>query len=352
MNQIETKEISFYINSNVGNMSNRHSKVNSSKPQSSLHRSSTKFLPQISSVSQTRQRNLYSPVTLSKEEFIQKYLNKKRKTTMIISKYLDEDLRKRLEKLKYTFKSKEKLTNASQLNESKNWDEYQNHESHVYAHEPTSMLIDTSLCTSNESLINYTLKQFKRRNNDITKSKNLSFKTTEENLEKQRDQSKTIRFGSTLSRDGQFALLKSLEDQIIQEIRSVYPHLDDNQIPRISTPNYLKMISTNTFDKSDYDEEDYDYQYEQKLMVTQSIESAMDILDHLRHKKKLNQQEQDDLLGDISQIDLDLDEEYLKMRKRKVRQTSFQTGRNSAVTDPFLKYSAWCNEWIQQLENI
>ena len=43
------------------------------------------------------------------------------------------------------------------------------------------MLIDTSLCTSNESLINYTLKQFKRRNNDITKSKNLSFKTTEEN---------------------------------------------------------------------------------------------------------------------------------------------------------------------------
>jgi 3-hydroxy-3-methylglutaryl CoA synthase len=82
MNQIETKEISFYLKNGESNLSSNYFIYHSSKPLMPK-KSAKKILPQIGS-----QQIWQKKKELSKEEFLKNYLIKKRKKTMIISKYL------------------------------------------------------------------------------------------------------------------------------------------------------------------------------------------------------------------------------------------------------------------------
>lgn len=320
---------------------------------------------------------------LSKDEFIQKYLIKKRKKTMIISKYLDEDLRKRLESLKYkSFKPTQIETiehdASNDQNEDYYYDDYYDSNDNNNYIEPSSITINTSISSFSDSL-NHFPSSKKTRNNysnvDMNKSKTLSFKTSRDKQDilntNQKEIPRDVRFGSTLSRDGQFALLKSLEDEIIQEIHAVYPELSCNQIPRISTANYKKMMhhsrNRNLLNERRVNENLNELtELEKKRIVTKSIESAMEILDLLRMKKKLLEQnsvniEENELFSSALKQDPDLDREYVELRNFKIKQASFVTSfhattmtntLSNALSDPFKKYSEWCSEWSSQLDSI
>jgi hypothetical protein len=84
MNRIETKEISFYLKNGESNLSSNYFIYHSSKTLQTPKKSAKKILPQIGSQQQLWQKKK----ELSKEEFLKNYLIKKRKKTMIISKYL------------------------------------------------------------------------------------------------------------------------------------------------------------------------------------------------------------------------------------------------------------------------
>jgi hypothetical protein len=275
----------------------------------------------------------------SKDEFIQKYLNKKRRTTMVISQYLDEDLRKRLEKLKYKSKQTEEKAILA---------ENECHAHHFNYNEEATDL--QSLGSSSESLTSGDSDLKQRKKKSIEKLKTLSFKSKFLDMDDE-FKPKTIRFGSTLSRDAQFALLKSLEDQIIQEISFVYPNIRLDDLPRTSTADFQKILKRKLYNTS---KNEVTSSIDSQLYMTRTIEEAMQILDTLRHKKRLIQKaqsllEQDNQLEDLD-LDIDLDKEYIMYRQDRKKQ-SYENALKKPFIDPVVKFEQWCFEWISQLED-
>jgi len=193
-------------------------------------------------------------------------------------------------------------------------------------------LINESINSSSTNSItsSHFNNNFRRRIFDYNKSKGLTFKSACENIDEDL-QSKSIRFGSTLSKDGQFALLKSLEDQILQEIQLIYPDYDYNDIPRLSTASY-KQITNDEYNPKLTEEEIMEY----KQNITKCIESAMEILDDLQLKKRMIQRSKTDF--DISfKIDNDitvedLDSEYLSIRQSRMRDVTYGSLSSKTTT--------------------
>lgn len=278
----------------------------------------------------------------SKDEFIEKYLNKKRRTTMVISKYLDEDMRQRLEKLKYKSKRNEKNENT----EKNSFVENKRSSQHTDQLNYTEL---RSLDSSSESLASSGASGFKQhKKKNLDKSKTLSFKSNFFGADDE-FKPKTIRFGSTLSKDAQFALLKSLEDQILQEIIFVYPDIRQDELPRTSTADFQKILKKKIYNIST---NEVAATIDSQLYMTRTIEEAMHILDTLRHKKRLVQKAQSLLEQEnqLEDIDLDLDKEYIEYRQGKKKQ-SYENALKKPFIDPVVKFEQWYFEWNSQLED-
>ena len=215
------------------------------------------------------------------------------------------------------------------------------------------MLVNESMNSpSTNSIISSNFNHnFRRRINEY-KNKGLILKSACENIDEHL-KSKSIRFGSTLSKDGQYALLKSLEDQILQEIQYIYPDYNFNNIPRLSTASYKQIISTE-FNQKLSEEEIMEY----KQNITRFIELALEILDDLHMKKKIIQRSKTDF-EDSFKIDNDitvedLDSEYLQIRQSRMKDATYGSlsSKTTSTIDPVSRYSEWCNQWIIQLDSI
>lgn len=202
------------------------------------------------------------------------------------------------------------------------------------------------------------------------------------------------RFGSLLSKDGQYALLKTYEDLIVNELQTLYPELKDH-IQRTHTARFKETrsrhSSTSTtasnatstssvsasgelFDSNrslntnshndiytmplntchnpnnssvgrhrnsdsliasssffDFNEINYQLELEKKLKITRQLENAMEIIDNLR------------LMRDFKRKG-SLDENQL---------TSFSSNAGGTFSEEFDaldKYNKWRNVWMEIIE--
>jgi hypothetical protein len=230
----------------------------------------------------------------AKSRWLKNY-DKTRRRSMIVSKFLDGDTKLRIEQMK-TFGNRRMSIQGDQKAKDPNSDE------------------------QNEADTNDAHK--------FSKSENSVYPALK---------AKNPRFGATLSKDAQFAIMKSLEDTIVREIEKNYPDMK-NRVPRTTTAQYIrrKLLDNNATESSlDFsaasqstNENQFfttslnNFKYEsdlfsehinqdpsnssntpspsrittqteqlnsdlaKKLVVTQQIESAMEILDNLRVNKK------------------------------------------------------------------
>ena len=312
----------------------------------------------------TNRRSLKDSTNLLNEELMVKTYLKTKKKTMIISKYLDDDTRKRFEELKYS-KTKPVFEDPCQTEDNFLNDSFFNKQP---SNDP-GILNDKSSGEFNDNHL-----------------VNTSFMQPCSSLLKR---GKEIRFGSTLSKDAQFALIKTLEDTIVQEMSVVYPEFK-SQIPRTSTALFLKrklkspfynsasnsiftdsLISHNSSESNlsygnkdkilkEYysnqsSKEDFSYQLptiktiqineindiEKKIITTNQIQSAMEILDTLRSKpKKVNK---------IERIKFSSPKISAKPKALAPMINETQSNINAETLN---KYSEWNNYWKSQLENI
>ncbi|CAF1069045.1 unnamed protein product [Brachionus calyciflorus] len=275
-----------------------------------------------------------------KENYLKAYRTRKR--SIIVSKYLDEDMQQKFEQVKYS------------LNPSRRQSIFENTSS-------------TSINPETENL------------NEILKKNSCLEETSSFNLK-----NKSPRFGSTLSKDGQYALMKSLEDTIVYEIESKYPEFKGS-IPRTSTALYRKSLTassefnsniTKSSQESKYDDLYYskseffetepkesitESELNRRLLVTQHIDNAMDILDKIRinsqkiqakqkilNSKKVNYLDvmpNGRVVGVVknksaSSLNLDTTSEKIKEDLEKLK------------FEPIIKYSEWKNTWVKELENV
>ena len=188
------------------------------------------------------------------------------------------------------------------------------------------------------------------------------------------------RFGSFLSKDGQYALLKSYEDIIVSELQSLYPELK-NHLQRTKTTNnfnenmfrrssnssdssdsvsfkssnnssrrtsnqstsseqgitsalnlydpnklrYSLTTSTSFFDLNDFNSANSDAEYEKKVKISQKLENAMELIDNLKlireSKEKTNSKKNSKLIS-----------------------------LNETAADSVLKYNEWRNEWTELID--
>lgn len=267
-----------------------------------------------------------------REYFLKEYRH--RKKSIIVSKYLDDEIKHRFEQLKYSSNPSRRpsvfeVPSSNDLHDS----------------EPDS---DMHKKSCNES--------------------QLSLQT-----------SKSPRFGSTLSRDGQYAIMKSLEDTIINEIESMYPECK-GRISRTSTAQFRKSLSQSSsylappsskdfaidnklsdnlyyskselFSESDSRETLPDIEIQKKMQVSQHIENAMEILDKLRLKnknieksiqpKKVNYLD-NVLVSSTSKRNL----VPIKNNVSDINLDNFDKGN----FEPITQFSQWKNNWIKELQN-
>lgn len=264
------------------------------------------FLPKIQSNHAQQTNHLYQPneklkfeeLDLDKMErkevFLQAYYKARRK--MIVSEQLDEAVKKRLGILKYDAYEKRELIypKKPKMKKEMSWfnDYYYKYRSLNEADEEDDEL----------------MSQFKVDWSQLSQKFN--------NNRKNGEQQQQPRFGSTLSKDAQFALMKSLEDTIAHEIVNVSPELA-NKIQRTKTAQYVRKYShnnnssssnrsdfssstTNSTIKSEFSSDITnnasslefvnnnvnEFEMVKKLAVSEQINSAMDLLDNIRRVKK------------------------------------------------------------------
>jgi hypothetical protein len=362
---------------------------------------------------------------VNKEVFLKAYYKARRK--MIVSKHLDEDFRNRLGILKYENYEKRELIYPKKPKLKKEFSWFNDY---YYKYQKNSE------------------NQNRSSSADDDEANFVSFKIDWTQLSKERlsNANKTtlppIRFGSTLSKDAQFALMKSLEDQIVREIETSCPELT-NKVPRTTTAQYsrkLKLsksdnssnnstssnrsdylstnrsrlsilnntnnkyesseffsnddnfgllnrdlnvnnktsISTNDSSKSDENE----IEMIKKLVITEQINSAMDILDNIRKVTKPKKQIHKKLQFDNKLIDRMKFGPYNSnfyvpensklrtptlppLQQQSITSNSAQKrppSRSSKIGRPpstlsklepnLVKYNEWKSQWFNQLHNI
>ena len=371
----------------------------------------------------------------NKEVFLKAYYKARRK--MIVSKHLDEDFRNRLGVLKYENYEKRELIYPKKPKLKKEFSWFNDY---YYKYQKDNNDSENRSSSAEDDESNF-----------------VSFKIDWSQLSKERlsNANKTtlppIRFGSTLSKDAQFALMKSLEDQIVREIETSCPELT-NKVPRTTTAQYSRKsklsksienssnstssnrsdylstnrsrlsilnstnnryesseifsnddnfgfvnrelnvnsktpISTNDTNKTDDNEIDMI----KKLVITEQINSAMDILDNIRKVTKPKRQINKKLHFDNKLIDrlkfgpnnsafnlTSMNSENsslmrtptlppiqrssmtsmtsMNSKQKRVHSRSSKIGRppsTLAKLEPNLvKYNEWKSQWFNQLHNI
>jgi hypothetical protein len=367
---------------------------------------------------------------VNKEVFLKAYYKARRK--MIVSKHLDDDFRNRLGILKYENYEKREL---------------------IYPKKPK---LKKEFSWFNDYYYKYQKDHENRSSSTDDEANFISFKIDWTQLSKERfsNANKTtlppIRFGSTLSKDAQFALMKSLEDQIVREIETSCPELT-NKVPRTTTAQYSRKFKLSKSDKSsenssssstssngsDYlstnrsrlsilnntnnkyesselfsnddnfgfanrdlnvnsktiistsesnKTDDNEIEMIKKLVITEQINSAMDILDNIRKVTKPKKQFHKKLQFDTKLIDrmkfgpqnasfnfssINSENSMLKtptlpplqqksvssaLKQKRPPSRSSKIGRSPstlAKLEPNLvKYNEWKSQWFNQLHNI
>lgn len=282
-----------------------------------------------------------------------------RKKSMIVSKYLDEELKMRFEKLKHSGRRPSEQNSVTELNS--NSIEYEN-----------------ELNLSNENL-------------------NYNYTNSRENSSSLNLRNKSPRFGSTLSKDGQYALMKSLEDTILREIELGYPELKD-KVPRTTTAQYrakstdkecssrlisklatsirklnnVKNVENSSESESEKKVKDYSdiiettLEFKKRQAVTKQIDSALEILDLLRlnnqkfksksiqFNSKVNYYETNGEFNAKSNKLAPI-RHRLSLAESELEEFEVNSQKNSkkkAKVDPILRYTEWRNSWLYQLENF
>ena len=155
-------------------------------------------------------QSLFFENSNSKDLFLKSY-NRTRKRSMIVSKHLDDDMKLRLEQMK-TFGNR-RLSNGSDQGDQKAKD---------------------ALCSDSDEL-----NELNANDGFMARSKDHKVSSSQSSMYNPLMKTRNPRFGSTLSKDAQFALMKSLEDTIVKEIEKHYPDMKD-RVPRTTTAQFVK----------------------------------------------------------------------------------------------------------------
>ncbi|RNA29497.1 hypothetical protein BpHYR1_048906 [Brachionus plicatilis] len=267
-----------------------------------------------------------------REYFLKEYRH--RKKSIIISRYLDDELKHRFEQLKY------------------------------------------SSCPSRRASVfeapsSTDLQDFEADGEMRKKSTDESTLSFHKN--------KSPRFGSTLSRDGQYAMMKSLEDTIINEIEAMYPECR-GKISRTSTAQFRKSLCQSSsflapvsskdienrftdslyyskselFSETDSRETLPDIEMHKKMLVSQHIDNAMEILDKLRlNNKKSDKTSQPKKVNYLDKVLVtSTSKKNLAPIKNSASEFNFSNlDKSGSSVEPIVQFSQWKNKWTKELEN-
>lgn len=364
---------------------------------------STHLLVQNDSIHDANSQEMNLDSLSDKDLFLKQY-NRTRKRSMIVSKYLDDDMKIRLEQMRnYGMMNNRRFSNST----------------------TDSFSSENKIKDLSDLEINDDLTEMANSNyiNEVDFFNSNNAKSISESANK----IKNPRFGSMLSKDAQFALMKSLEDTIVNEIEKSYPELK-NRIPRTTTAQYLKRKHSNCSTESSFDNgnsnnrnfnqlassnsiENLKYESEifsedngetsqltkvklnddlnKQLAVSQQINSAMEILDNLRvgklrkattlsalsaaKKDKINHRIHFNSNIDYSNNSSNNNKHSASFTRSKTSaktvsslnsnspSSSLPTARNRVDTsksmslnklDTIDKYAQWKNRWMNQLDSI
>ena len=343
-------------------------------------------------------QSLYFDNLNGKDLFLKAY-NQTRKRSMIVSKYLDDDMKIRLEQMK-TFGNR-RMSNSSDQCDIKTKD---------------------SISGDSDELNDLNINDADKDDPKMSSSQSSTYPLLKP--------PRNPRFGSTLSKDAQFALMKSLEDTIVKEIEKHYPDMKD-RVPRTTTAQFLKRkqldhstesrmgystsrntntyenltnISSSSSDNLRYESEIFNENYTdnnrsnssiqrmlksqqssdlaKKLVVTQQIDSAMEILDNLRTNKRKSARKEPETLKINHRIHFNTSIDYSNFSRTDRYNSKAATTSNKLFIKPINKsrvnlnksitpitsrlemntplakletidkYSEWKRGWMHQLENI
>ena len=159
-----------------------------------------------------------------KKDYYMTTYQKMRRRGMIISKYLDNDLKARLSHLKNSDKPYYYYHNKNLVIENEETNKFKDFDYDFYNYDSSSVLANTIYNGNTEE-------------SDVKKDVlNSDFNVVAGSY----DGVTYPCFGSFLSKDGQYALIKSLEDIIVKEIEFTFPEMR-NKVPRTTTAQYIKQ---------------------------------------------------------------------------------------------------------------
>ena len=129
-----------------------------------------------------------------------------------------------------------------------------------------------------------------------------SFNESKDELDHSMSRSVKLKFGSSLSEDGNYTMLKCYEDMLCNEIKHIYPKINSNEFSRTKTSAFIRLprkfkppkkeeeqsnlnfkAFSNTKDPLDDDQKVEMKKH--KLRVSKQLEKAMLITDKIKQKK-------------------------------------------------------------------
>lgn len=144
-----------------------------------------------------------------------------------------------------------------------------------------------------------------------------------------------LKFGSSLSEDGNYAMLKCYEDMLCQEIQKLEPKLDSNQISRTKTSIYMQL--PRKFNENDQDENKLpkiDQRKLQNALASKQNENNSELLIEIKkHRVRVSKQlEKAMVLSDI-------------LKKKRGELVTSDVSTLNGVNNVVNAYQMWTSNW-------
>lgn len=190
------------------------------------------------------------------------------------------------------------------------------------------------------ALANKTICKFKE-NNDLLNIKRGGYDDEDDPFNNSRDaddeidQPKSIKlkFGSSLSEDGNYTMLKCYEDMLCNDIQNIYPKINTNQIVRTKTSAFIRLPRKFKEQKKVEGERRININKSLNVETEKNEREKLDKLEIKKHKIRVSKQlERAMILTD-------------KIRQKKGQLVTLKPPKSENVNNIVNAYQLWTSNW-------
>jgi hypothetical protein len=189
-------------------------------------------------------------------------------------------------------------------------------------------------------LANKTISKFKE-NNDLLNIKRGGYDDEDDPFNNSRDaddeidQPKSIKlkFGSSLSEDGNYTMLKCYEDMLCNDIQNIYPKINTNQMVRTKTSAFIRLPRKFKEQKKVEGERQINMSKSLNIETEKNEREKLDKLEINKHKIRVSKQlERAMILTD-------------KIRQKKGQLVTLKPPKSENVNNIVNAYQMWTSNW-------